>query len=252
MRSSTPPRLSSAAWGPCTRLEVTEAEPQWHLGGSWPGAMVLTAHAGLHVVDALRGGATVSGLAARGLCGQPGRADRQAQGSRRSPAPNRGQGDLAAAGRWCRRVRPPLRGKLDAHLHQLAPDGIDVYFDSVGGCHLEAALDHLNRAGRVALCRSISEYESAPMGPRNLFLAVSKDLTLRGFRGSSNLHLLPEMQRQIAGWLRTGDLVRPRDRVRRARVRTPRAGGDDRRAHHRKDAGQPRLTRERGLRDNRF
>ena len=45
------------------------------------------------------------------------------------------------------------------------------------------------------------------MGPRNLFLAVSKDLTLRGFRGSSNLHLLPEMQRQVAGWLRTGDLV---------------------------------------------
>jgi NADPH-dependent curcumin reductase CurA len=52
-------------------------------------------------------------------------------------------------------------GDLGAHLHQLAPDGIDVYFDSVGGCHLEAALDHLNRGGRVALCGSISEYESA-------------------------------------------------------------------------------------------
>ena len=100
-----------------------------------------------------------------------------------------------------------IDGDLDTHLHKLAPDGIDVYFDSVGGCHLEAALDHLNRGGRVALCGSISEYESAPMGPRNLFLAVSKDLTLRGFRGSSNLHLLPEMQRQIAGWLRSGDLV---------------------------------------------
>ena len=57
------------------------------------------------------------------------------------------------------------------------------------------------------MCGSISEYESAPKGPRNLFLAVSKDLTLRGFRGSSNLHLLPEMQSRMASWLRTGELV---------------------------------------------
>ena len=89
----------------------------------------------------------------------------------------------------------------------LAPEGLDVYFDSVGGDHLEAALAQLNRGGRVAICGSISEYESAPKGPRNLFLAVAKDLTLRGFRGSSNLHLLPELQRRMAEWLRTGALV---------------------------------------------
>ena len=57
------------------------------------------------------------------------------------------------------------------------------------------------------MCGSISEYESEPAGPRNLFLAVAKDLTLRGFRGSSNLHLLPELQRRMTGWLRTGALV---------------------------------------------
>lgn len=88
-----------------------------------------------------------------------------------------------------------------------SPGGIDVYFDSVGGEHLEAALDHLNRNGRVALCGSISEYESGSGGPRNLFLAVAKDLTLRGFRGSSNLHLSAEMQLQIGAWLRSGELV---------------------------------------------
>ena len=191
--------------GTLTRLDVTEAEPQWHLGPL--GAMGLTAYAGLHVVDALRGGETVWVSAAAGAVGSLAVQIAKLSGNR----------VIASAGTankvtWLREIVgvdafDHQDGDLDAHLHELAPDGIDVYFDSVGGRHLEAALDHLNRGGRVALCGSISEYESAPMGPRNLFLAVSKDLTLRGFRGSSNLHLLPRMQRQIAGWLRTGDLV---------------------------------------------
>ncbi|WP_240451076.1 hypothetical protein [Streptomyces sp. 11-1-2] len=58
----------------------------------------------------------------------------------------------------------------------------------------------------MAMCGSISEYESGSAGPRNLFLAVSKDLPLRGFRGSSNLHLMGQMQRQMAGWLRDGEM----------------------------------------------
>jgi NADPH-dependent curcumin reductase CurA len=120
---------------------------------------------------------------------------------------------MTRAGREVRVVRYPDGA--------VRPEGIDVYFDSVGGDHLEAALDHLNRAGRVALCGSIAEYESGPRGPRNLFLAVSKDLTLRGFRGSSNLHLMPEMQRHLAGWLRSGELV-PRETVFTGWTRRPR------------------------------
>jgi NADPH-dependent curcumin reductase CurA len=99
------------------------------------------------------------------------------------------------------------RDGLDDQLRALAPDGISVYFDSVGSDHLEAALDHLVRGGRVAMCGSIAEYDSGPKGPRNLFLAVSKDLTLRGFRGSSNLHLMPEMQKRVSDWLRSGELL---------------------------------------------
>ncbi|MFD0501058.1 hypothetical protein [Streptomyces rhizosphaericus] len=56
------------------------------------------------------------------------------------------------------------------------------------------------------MCGSISEYESGSAGPRNLFLAVSKDLTLRGFRGSSNLHLMGQMRRRMTEWLRSGEL----------------------------------------------
>ena len=69
---------------------------------------------------------------------------------------------------------------------ELAPDGIDVYFDNVGGDHLEAALGALRRGGRIALCGAVSTYEGAPAGPRNLFQATGNDPTLRGFRGSSH------------------------------------------------------------------
>jgi hypothetical protein len=93
-------------------------------------------------------------------------------------------------------------------LAQAAPGGIDVYFDSVGGDHLEAALGALRHRGRVALCGAVAEYDraDAPPGPRNLFQATANELTLRGFRGSSYVHLMDEMQGRVAGWLRGGRL----------------------------------------------
>ena len=91
-------------------------------------------------------------------------------------------------------------------LRAAAPDGIDVYFDNVGGDHLEAAIGALRRFGRVAICGAISEYDDAipPPGPSNLFLMVAKDLTIRGFRGSSYVHLFAEMSREMGTWLREG------------------------------------------------
>jgi NADPH-dependent curcumin reductase CurA len=191
--------------GTLTRLDLGDTQPQWHLGPL--GGMGLTAYAGLHVVGALRGGETVWVSAAAGAVGSLAVQIAKLCGNR----------VIASAGspdkvRWLHDVLGV--DAFDYHdggpgqqVRDLAPDGIDVYFDSVGGDHLEAALDQLNRGGRVAICGSISEYESAPRGPGNLFLAVSKDLTLRGFRGSSNLHLLPEMQRRVTGWLHSGELI---------------------------------------------
>jgi NADPH-dependent curcumin reductase CurA len=191
--------------GTLTRLDVTEAEPQWFLGPL--GGMGLTAYAGLHVVDALRGGETVWISAAAGAVGSLAAQIAKLTGNR--VIASAGSDDKVA---WLREELGVdafnyRDGDLGAQLQALAPEGIDVYFDSVGGAHLEAALDHLNRNGRVAMCGSISEYESEAKGPGNLFLTVSKDLTLRGFRGSSNLHLMAEMQRQMAGWLRCGEVV---------------------------------------------
>jgi NADPH-dependent curcumin reductase CurA len=74
-------------------------------------------------------------------------------------------------------------GDVAAQLRAAAPDGIDAYFDNVGGEHLEAALDALRVHGRVVACGAISAYNAKlpPRGPRNLPLIIGKRLTIRGF-----------------------------------------------------------------------
>ncbi|TAP44487.1 NADP-dependent oxidoreductase [Arthrobacter sp. S39] len=88
------------------------------------------------------------------------------------------------------------------------PAGIDVYFDNVGGEHLEAALAVLNVGGRVAMCGAIAQYNSTEPtpAPRNLMLAIGKQLTLRGFLVGSYWHLMGEFAEKAAGWLADGSL----------------------------------------------
>lgn len=74
-------------------------------------------------------------------------------------------------------------GPTADRLAELAPDGIDVMFDNVGGEQLEAGIGAANLNGRFALCGAISVYNATerPAGPSNLFLLVGKRLNLRGF-----------------------------------------------------------------------
>ena len=92
---------------------------------------------------------------------------------------------------------------------RVAPNGVDVYFDNVGGEHLEAALTAANRFARFALCGMISQYNlvDQPEGPHNLILAVAKSIRLEGFIVSNHLNLLPEFQRDMSGWIREGKLT---------------------------------------------
>ncbi|KAF2766200.1 NAD(P)-binding protein [Teratosphaeria nubilosa] len=72
---------------------------------------------------------------------------------------------------------------LDA-LKRLAPQGIDIYYENVGGEQLEAAIAHLNTFGRIVACGMISQYNKAPAdqyGVKNLMNVVAKRLTMRGF-----------------------------------------------------------------------
>ena len=91
---------------------------------------------------------------------------------------------------------------LTKALARAAPDGIDVYFDNVGGPHLEAALARANRFARFALCGMISTYnlaEPAP-GPRNLVLAITKNIRLQGFIVLNYTHLHGEFIDQLRRW----------------------------------------------------
>ncbi|WP_371615735.1 NADP-dependent oxidoreductase [Streptomyces sp. NBC_00454] len=94
-------------------------------------------------------------------------------------------------------------------LPQAAPEGIDVYFDNVGGDHLEAAISALNVNGRATLCGAIAHYndtEVAP-GPRNLMMVIGKRLRLQGILVSDHAALQPQFVQDVAGWLRSGQLV---------------------------------------------
>ncbi len=100
-------------------------------------------------------------------------------------------------------------GPIREGLAAAAPDGIDVYFDNVGGDHLEAALAALRTHGRVALCGAISTYnatEPSP-GPRNLSLAVGKRLTLRGFLVRDHDDLRHHFEAEVGQWLADGKVV---------------------------------------------
>ncbi len=101
------------------------------------------------------------------------------------------------------------RAGLVEGLEAAAPDGIDLYFDNVGGEHLVAALYALKVRGRVALCGMISTMEDASSAPgvQHLIQAVLKRLTLRGFIVRDHEDLRPEFEKQVANWLRTGELV---------------------------------------------
>ncbi|WP_282782706.1 MULTISPECIES: NADP-dependent oxidoreductase [unclassified Nocardia] len=100
-------------------------------------------------------------------------------------------------------------GDLVEQLRKAAPDGIDVYFDNVGGDHLDAALVTMNRYGRIALCGAISVYNDTELrpGPKHLPLAIGKRITLRGMNVSDHLHLAPDFIPQAATWLAEGTLA---------------------------------------------
>ena len=74
------------------------------------------------------------------------------------------------------------QGHVAEQLRAVAPDRFSVYFDNVGGEHLEAALSTIKPFGRVVLCGAMSALtDTGATGPRNLAIAIGKRLTLRGF-----------------------------------------------------------------------
>jgi hypothetical protein len=89
-----------------------------------------------------------------------------------------------------------------------APDGIDVYFDNVGGEALEAALSVLRVHGRIIACGGISRYneEKPQPGPSNLFNITTKRLTMKGLIVSDWMNRRGEFENEVGGYFRSGKL----------------------------------------------
>lgn len=99
-------------------------------------------------------------------------------------------------------------GSVLEQLNLAAPDGIDVYFDNVGGESLEAALSALRVHGRIIACGGISNYnaEMPQPGPSNLFNMTTKRLTMKGLIVGDSLNLQGEFEREVGGYFRAGKL----------------------------------------------
>ena len=170
----------------------------------------LTAYVGLTAVAGMREGDTVFVSGAAGAVGQAAGQIAKALGA------GRVIGSAGSADKVARVVELGYDaafsyrdGPVAEGLASVAPDGIDVYFDNVGGEHLEAAIGALSTFGRVAMCGAISQYNSTepPAAPRNLALAIGKGLTLRGFVVGQYPELVAEYHSRAPQWLAEGRLV---------------------------------------------
>jgi NADPH-dependent curcumin reductase len=177
----------------------------------------MTAYFGLFEVGAPKPGETVVISAASGAVGQ-------AVGQLARIAGCRAVG-IAGGPTKCAFVKDTLgfdaaidyktEKDLDAALTAACSNGIDVYFDNVGGAISEAVFRNLNFFARVSLCGSVSQYNvsSPELGPRQLFLFVGKRVRLQGFIVSDFRDRFAPAMRQMGEWVRSGRLKYKEDIV---------------------------------------
>jgi NADPH-dependent curcumin reductase CurA len=175
-----------------------------------------TAHAGLLHFAKLREGETVFVSAAAGAVGSMVVQIAKLKGAR----------VIASVGseekaRWVKDelgadavINYKTAGNLTKALAAAAPGGIDVYFDNVGGSHLEAAINAARLYARLIICGMIAQYndETPPPGPRNLAMFIGKRLTMQGFIILDHADLKPAFIREMSGWITEGR-IKSRDTI---------------------------------------
>lgn len=191
-----------------TKIDTSVAPPGAYLGVlGMPG---LTAYAGLLEVAEFKSGDTVFVSGAAGAVGSLVGQIARLKGAKRV---------VGSAGSAAK-VRYLLEdlgfdaafnykdGPVGRQLAAAAPEGIDVYFDNVGGEHLEAAIANITVHGRIAICGMISAYNATepPAAPRNLGEMIRKRLTMRGMLVRDHVHLQEQFVAEMGGWLQEGKI----------------------------------------------
>ena len=97
---------------------------------------------------------------------------------------------------------------MAAAIQEACPQGVDVYFDNVGGETFDAVLANLNRHGRIAICGQIAEYnqEQPPIGPRPMHTLIKKSARMQGFVVFDYSDDFVEAKKQIAQWYNDGKI----------------------------------------------
>ncbi|CAO2145996.1 unnamed protein product [Urochloa humidicola] len=97
---------------------------------------------------------------------------------------------------------------LAAALKQRLPDGIDIYFDNVGGATLDAALLQMRKGGRVVACGMILQYNlDEPDGVRNLFTIIPKAIRVEGFNVGGHFQMYSRFEEEMAGYIKEGKVT---------------------------------------------
>jgi hypothetical protein len=102
---------------------------------------------------------------------------------------------------------------VDARLRTLAPDGIDVYFDNVGGPLLDVVLDQIRERARVVICGAISQYQGdmskGVRGPSLYLRLAERNARMEGYAVNHFMPQFREAEHQLAEWLGAGRLKLP-------------------------------------------
>jgi NADPH-dependent curcumin reductase CurA len=98
---------------------------------------------------------------------------------------------------------------LDAEIARHFPDGVDLYFDNVGGVTLDTVLPRMKAFGRIPVCGMIANYnhQTDPYRLRNIWQVLVNRITMRGFLAYEAADMLHEAEEALAGWVRSGQLV---------------------------------------------
>jgi len=190
------------------KIDASILPPQAYLGVA--GLTGMTAYAGIKRIIGLQDGESLWMSAAAGAVGSAGVQFAKAMGARVIGTAGGAEktafvteiGADAA-------VDYKAASNLTEAVQAVAPDGVDAYFENVGGDHLEAAINVLKPKGRIAACGMIARYnDEAPQpGPSNLVQIVAKSLRIQGFIVTDHMDLQAEFISDLSAWMMEGRVM---------------------------------------------